>query len=155
MKYFLKYSYYIIISITFTTIISFITEGIRIELFPIILINLYMLRIIDDYLDYEVDKKEKLLSKNILKNVAIILGVIFIILNVIFYKYYGLIAFIILIYILIQNKYEILKIFLLLITSVIYISMYTNINNASIIIYLFISLILSIIYYVYKRSKKK
>lgn len=154
MRFFLKYSYYIIISMIFTVIISCITRGIRLELFPIILINLYILRILDDYFDYETDKKEKLLSKNKLKNIAIIISVLFIILNIIFYKYYGFISIFLLGYMLIQNKYEILKIFLLLITSIFYINMYISLNNHEVIIYLLIEIILSISYYMYKRSKK-
>lgn len=155
MKIFLKYSYYIIISVILTVIISFITNGIRLELFPIILINLYILRIFDDYFDYETDKKEKLLSKNNLKNIAVIISVLYIILNIVFYKFYGIISIVLVGYMLIQNKYEILKIFLLLLTSIFYINMYVSLNNARVIIYLLISIILSISYYIYKRSKKK
>lgn len=155
MRFFLKYSYYIIISMIFTVIISCITKEIRLELFPIILINLYILRILDDYFDYETDKKEKLLSKNKLKNIAIIISLLFIILNIIFYKYYGLISIFLLGYMLIQNKYEILKIFLILITSIFYINMYISLNNYKVIIYLLIEIILSISYYIYKRSKKR
>ena len=155
MRYFLKYSYYIIISIIFTIIISLIIGEAKFELFPIVVIMLYLLRILDDYFDYEIDKKEKLLNKKALKIFAMILSVVFIVLNVLFYGYYGLISIAILIYMLIQNKIEILKIFSLLFNSIYYICIYNKIGSMPAIIYLVCTLIISSIYYIYKRSKKR
>ncbi len=155
MKYILKYSYYFIISLIFVILISLITWKVRIELLPIVLSNLYLLRILDDYYDFDTDKKEKILSKKQLMIIFIILSLIFVLLNVIFYKYIGIISLLFIIYIILENKFEFLKVFLLCIESIFYIAVYNSLNNVYAIIYLTICIMASIIFYIYKRRKVK
>lgn len=155
MKYFIKYSYYMIISFAFLLLISLITNGFRIEIFPIVLSNLYILRLLDDYCDFGTDTKEKILSKKSIKYLMIVLSIVFLLLNIVFYNVSGLVSLAILLYMILENKFEIMKVLLLFFESLYFICMYNSLNTVGAIIYLGCCIIFSTCFYIFKRRKIK
>lgn len=158
MKYFLKYSYYILIGVAFACIISALTGAMRWELILIIIVNVYLIRLFDDVFDYYVDKKVKKKSRRLeLKQLiwsAGILSVVYIILNVVYYKVWGLFSILILLYMGVQNKHELLKVFFVSVTSMYYIGAYRELGSVPIIVYLCLMVVLSAWFYIYRKQKR-
>ena len=159
MKYFLKYSYYIIIGILFACIISLLVGQPKWELIPIIIINVYIVRLFDDLFDYYADKKSKKRNKQLLKYKQLlwtttVFCIVYIVLNIVFYGLWGLFSLLILLYVGVQNKHEALKPFFICVASIYYIGAYQEIGSAPIIIYLCSTVILSTGYFIYKKQKR-
>ena len=159
MKYFLKHSYYILIGLLFALILCALIGDFKWELIPIVILNAFLIRLLDDYFDFNNDQKTKKKSELPTKKQLIwsttILGIFYLILNIIFYKLWGLLAILLIIYMLIENKYEFLKVFFVPIASIYYIGLYHELTTVPIILYLIIVTIGSIGFYIYKSHKRK
>ena len=89
MKYFLRYSYFIGIALAFAALISLLTRGIRYELLPIFTLLAFIVKLFDDYRNYDSDK---LLEKPRIKTLIILFCIGFFILNIVFYRAPGFIC---------------------------------------------------------------
>ena len=69
MKYFLRYSYFIGIALAFAALISLLTRGIRYELLPIFTLLAFIVKLFDDYRNYDSDK---LLEKPRIKTLMVV-----------------------------------------------------------------------------------
>lgn len=121
------------------------------------LLILFLLRLADDYCDYEKDreKKEQPLSKcQILLTVAVTI-LIFVLLNLYFYQLSGLGSLCILVYLLLQQKAETMKIFFMPLVSgyYFYVNQTSGMLTCVISGYLVISVGLSVLFYWSKRRK--
>lgn len=158
MKYFLKYSYYIVVGLVFACIISALVGEMKWELIPLLIVNVFLVRLLDDFFDYHKDKKAKtkkqMLSLRQLVWATVILSLVYVTLSVVFYGLWGLFSLLILLYMGVQNKHETLKIFFVSVASIYYIGAYRGIDSMPIIIYLVIMVILSVGFYIYKRQKR-
>lgn len=153
MKYLLYHSYYIGIALVFAAIISLLTGQIRWELLAVFSLLAYILRLYDDYCDYDTDVKKKLLDKKTLRLFLIIFCIAFLALNLIFFQAQGLICAVPLAYVFLENRFEIMEPFFLTMVSVIYLAMYTRLEGLWIILFLCGTLLLSTGFFVYKRLR--
>lgn len=166
-KYFIKdykLIIYSILSLIISLVMSFLLNIFNntiliFTLFLMILFLLFIIRITDDIFDYDKDIKNKklILTKKQLINLDIIFIVLFILINLYQYHLLGLISVILIFYIILQQKFELLKIIFMFLSSTYY--LYVNSNsdifkNYFVWIYLILCLLLPILYYFYKRSKK-
>ncbi len=166
-KYFIKdykLIIYSILSLIISLVMSFLLNIFNntILIFTLslmILFLLFIIRITDDIFDYDKDIKNKklILTKKQLINLDIIFIVLFILINLYQYHLLGLISVILIFYIILQQKFELLKIIFMFLSSTYY--LYVNSNsdifkNYFVWIYLILCLLLPILYYFYKRSKK-
>ena len=166
-KYFIKdykLIIYSILSLIISLVMSFLLNIFNntILIFTLslmILFLLFIIRITDDIFDYDKDIKNKklILTKKQLINLDIIFIVLFILINLYQYHLLGLISVILIFYIILQQKFELLKIVFMFLSSTYY--LYVNSNsdifkNYFVWIYLILCLLLPILYYFYKRSKK-
>lgn len=158
MKYFLKYSYYVIMGTLFAIVLSVLIGDMKWELIPIIIINAFMIRLLDDCFDYGKDKKAKNkkqpLSFKQLIWLTTALGVVYFIINIVSYGLWGLFSLLMILYMVIENKHETLKIFFVSVASMYYIGAYRELASAPIIIYLILMVLLSAGFYIYKRQKR-
>ena len=158
MKYFLKYSYYVIMGTLFAIVLSVLIGDMKWELIPIIIINAFMIRLLDDCFDYGKDKKVKnkkqLLSFKQLIWLTTALGVVYFIINIVSYGLWGLFSLLMILYMVIENKHETLKIFFVSVASMYYIGAYRELASAPTIIYLILMVLLSVGFYIYKRQKR-
>ena len=121
------------------------------------LLILFLLRLADDYSDYEKDrdKKEQQLSKRqILLTVAVTM-IIFVLLNLYFYQVSGLVSLCILVYLLLQQKVEIMKMFFMSLVSGYYFYVDQTSGMLTYVIsgYLVICVGLAVVFYWIKRRK--
>lgn len=121
------------------------------------LLILFLLRLADDYSDYEKDrdKKEQQLSKRqILLTVAVTM-IIFVLLNLYFYQVSGLVSLCILVYLLLQQKVEIMKMFFMPLVSGYYFYVNQTSGMLTYVIsgYLVICVGLAVVFYWIKRRK--
>ena len=166
-KYFIKdykLIIYSILSLIISLVMSFLLNIFNntILIFTLslmILFLLFIIRITDDIFDYDKDIKNKklILTKKQLINLDIIFIVLFILINLYQYHLLGLISVILIFYIILQQKFELLKIIFMFLSSTYY--LYVNSNsdifkNYFVWIYLILCLLLPILYYFYKRRKK-
>ena len=158
MRYFLKYCYYVVVGAIFAVILSALIGAMKWELIPILIINVFLIRLLDDCFDYIKDKKrpgKQILKKKELYIATVILALVFLALNTIFFSWWGLFSLLLLIYMVVENKHETLKIFFVSVASMYYIGAYRLLNSVPIIVYLLLMVILSAGFYFYKRSKRK
>lgn len=153
MKYLLKHSYYIGIALVFAAIISLLTKQIRYELLAIFSLLAYMIRLYDDYCDYDTDVKEKELDKSAIKLLLIVFCIAFFVLNIIFFRADGFICIVPLAYVFLENRFEVMKLFFLTIVSALYVAMYTKLEGLWIIVFLCGTLLLSTGFFVFKRVR--
>lgn len=130
-----------------------------VKLFALALPIILLLRFADDFFDYEKDKekKEQPLSRRGILIIMLIVGAIFIILNVLFYSLLGLCSIFILAYILVQQKAEFLKIFFMTLASAHYFC-FNRTDDMPILpicIFLAVCLILSAAFYFFKMKRAK
>lgn len=121
------------------------------------LLILFLLRLADDYSDYEKDrdKKEQPLSKRqILLTVAVTM-IIFVLLNLYFYQVSGLGSLCILVYLLLQQKAEMMKVFFMPLVSGYYFYVNQTSSTLTYVIssYLVICVGLAVVFYWIKRRK--
>ena len=92
------------------------------RLFLLVLLILLLLRLADDYFDYEKDRerKEQPLHKRQLLLAMLVTMLLFVLLNLCFYRLSGLGSLCILAYLLLQQKAEILKVFFMPLASAYY-----------------------------------
>ena len=158
MKYFLKHSYYILIGLLFALILCALIGDFKWELIPIVILNAFLIRLLDDYFDYNNDqktkKKSELLTKNQLVWSIIILSIFYLILNIVFFKLWGLFAILLIAYMFIEDKCELMKVFFVPLASIYYIGLFHELITAPVIIYLIISTICSIGFYIFKSQKR-
>ena len=158
MKYFLKYCYYIVVGAIFAAILSALIGVMKWELMPIIIVNVFLIRLFDDCFDFVKDKKrpgKQILKKKELFVAAFILSLVYLTLNTVFYSWWGLFSLLLLLYMVIENKHETLKVFFVSVASMYYIGVYRMLDSIPIILYLIIMVVLSFTFYLYKRSKRK
>lgn len=143
-KYLLKKWYYIPIGLIIYIIylklfkISFnIAE-------PLLLILL--IRFIDDLFDFKKDKGKRTTKKNLIILICIF-SLAYITLNVFLYKAIGLLSILIVAYLFLMNKVDILKILTLPLITTYYYLINGDINYITLII----TLVISIIFYIVKR----
>ena len=146
IKYLLKKWYYILFSIVIYFLLNFLLE-LNINLLEVISL-IFIIRITDDIFDYKKDnggrlKKDKLI---ILETIFILC---FVILEIFLHNIYAIYAALLVLYIIIMNKIDILKILLLALIILYYSAIQKNIN----IYYLIDAVIISICYYLLKRCK--
>lgn len=150
----------LIISLIMSFLLNIFNNAILIfTLFLMILFLLFIIRITDDIFDYDkdIENKKLILTKKQLINLDITFIVLFILINLYQYHLLGLISVILILYIILQQKFELLKIIFMFLSSTYY--LYVNSNsdifkNYFVWIYLILCLLLPILYYFYKRSKK-
>lgn len=146
IKYLLKKWYYILFSIVIYFLLNFLLE-LNINLLEVISL-IFIIRITDDIFDYKKDnggrlKKDKLI---ILETIFILC---FVILEIFIHNIYAIYAALLVLYIIIMNKIDILKMLLLALVILYYSAIQKNIN----IYYLIDAVIISICYYLLKRCK--
>ena len=146
-KYLIKKWYYIIISLIIYYIYSKILKINFIIIEPLILI--FLIRFVDDYFDYEIDKGKRASKKNLIFLICLF-SLIYIILNVVLYKNIGLLSIIIIVYLLLMNKIDILKVLTLPLITAYYYLIMGNLNYYVLII----TLVISIVFYMVKRWKR-
>lgn len=159
MNYFLKYGYYVILGVLFAVVLSALIGEMKWELIPIIIINAFMIRLLDDCFDYAKDKKAKnkkqLLSFKQLAWMTAVLSIVYFIINVVFYGSWGLFSLLVILYMVVENKHETLKMFFVSVASMYYIGGYRELTSIPIIIYLILMVLLSVGFYIYKRQKSR
>ena len=158
MKYFLKHSYYILIGLFFALILCALIGDFKWELIPIIILNAFLIRLFDDYFDFDKDQKSKkkseLLTKNQLICSIITLSILFLTLNIILFKLWGLLSILLIAYIIIENKYEFLKVLFIPLASIYYIGLFHELTTAPVIFFLIATMICSIGFYIFKSQKR-
>ena len=147
MKYFLRYSYFIGIALAFAALISLLTRGIRYELLPIFTLLAFIVKLFDDYRNYDSDK---LLEKPRIKTLIILFCIGFFILNIVFYRAPGFICIVPLSYALLQTHFVVMKIFFLTINSALYLAIYTKLEGMWIILFLCGTFMLSVGFFIFK-----
>lgn len=147
MKYFLKYSYFIGITLAFAALISLLTRGIRYELLPIFTLLAFIVKLFDDYHNFDNDK---LLEKPTMRMLLILFCVGFFILNIFCYKATGLICIVPLAYALLQTHFDVMKLFFLTINSALFLAIYTKLEGLWIIIFLCGTFVLSAGLFIFK-----
>lgn len=147
IKYLLKKWYYILIGLVIYIIylklfkISFnIVE-------PLLLV--FLIRFTDDFFDFEKDKGKRASKKNLIFLVCLF-SLIYIVLNVVLYKNIGLISIIIIVYLFLMNKIDILKVLTLSLITAYYYLIMGGLNYYVLII----TLVISIVFYMVKRWKR-
>ena len=143
MIYFLRHAYCVGVAPALAALISLLTGGVRLELLPLFALLAYMVRMLDDHHDYDTDTKQKPLTKKTLLLLLIVL----------FFGLRGLICLLPLACAVLQNRFEVLKLFFLTLVSAIYTAMYTRLDSVWIIIFLCCTLLLAVGFYVYKTSR--
>ena len=113
MKYLLNYWIYGIGAVIAAGLYSMITGNLCWDMLPIALCTFYLVRAADDYLDYDTDRKEKLLTRPQLKNLVIGLAAIFLLLHLVFFRLPGLGSVLLLGYLALMNRTEALKLLFL------------------------------------------
>ena len=158
MNYFLKHGYYVIFGALFAVVLSALIGEMKWELIPIIIINIFMVRLLDDCFDYAKDKKAKskkqLLSFKQLIWTIVVLGAVYFMINVAFYGLWGAFSLLIILYMVVENKHETLKMFFVSVASMYYIGAYRELTSVPIIIFLILMVLLSVGFYIYKRQKR-
>ena len=155
---------YFLISTLISILMAFVSQeniiNYVVDMTLIYTVFLFIIRVYDDISDYEKDKeknnKKQYLKKNELKLLYVFISLVWISLNIIKFKLIGLFSIVFIAYVILQNKIEFFKIFLLSILSIYYFVSYSNymiLNNTKVVLYLFISQILAICYYYLKRRK--
>ena len=158
MKYFLKHSYYILIGLLFALILCALIGDFKWELIPVVILNAFLIRLFDDYFDFNNDQKNKkkseLLTKNQLIWSTIVLSIFYLILNIVFFKLWGLLAILLVTYMIIENKYELMKLFFVTLASLYYIGLFHELATAPVVIFLIATMICSIGFYILKSKKR-
>lgn len=157
MKYFWKYSYYALIGVLFALVLSAMIGEMKWELIPIIILNVFIVRLLDDCFDYAEDKKIKkkqLLNYKQLIWATVICCIIYLVLNMVFFGLWGLFALLMILYMVVENKHESLKLFFVSVASMYYIGAYRELTSTVIIVYLILMVVLSVGFYMYKRQKR-
>ena len=154
---------YSIVSIIIALMVGFISNILnKITLLFMLFLNIFLLlfiiRITDDIFDYNKDKKRKkqILAKKELIIADILFTILFVIMNLYQYHLLGTISLLFILYIILQQKFEILKVFFMFLSSTYYLYINSNSNIFSsylVLGYLALCLIFSILFYCYKRSK--
>lgn len=121
------------------------------------LLILFLSRLADDDFDYEKDrdKKEQPLSKRQIRLTAAVIGFIFVLLNLYFYRMSGLGSLCILVYLLLQQKAEMMKVFFMPLVSgyYFYVNQTSGMLTYAICGYLVICVGLAVAFYWIKRRK--
>lgn len=146
IKYLLNKRHYILLSIIVSFLLNFLLE-LNINLLEVIFL-IFIIRITDDIFDYKKDNGERL-KKSKLLILEITLTLCFVILEIFLHKIYAIYAAILIFYIIIMNKVDILKTLLLSLIILYYSTVQKNIN----MYYLIGAVIISICYYILKRCK--
>ena len=157
MKYFWKYSYYVLIGVLFALVLSAMIGEMKWELIPIIILNVFIVRLLDDCFDYAKDKKTKkkqLLNYKQLIWATVICCIIYLVLNMVFFGLWGLFALLMILYMVVENKHESLKLFFVSVASMYYIGAYRELTSTVIIVYLILMVVLSTGFYIYKGQKR-
>lgn len=158
MNYFLKHSYYVILGALSAVVLSALISEMKWELILIVVINAFMVRLLDDCFDYVKDKKAKNkkqpLSFKQLVWTTVVFGIVYFIINVVFYGLWGLFSLLMILYMVVENKHETLKMFFVSFASTYYIGAYRELTSVPIIIYLVLMVLLSVGFYIYKRQKR-
>lgn len=146
IKYLIKKWYYIPISlITFLVY----TYGFKIELTILeTLLIILLTRFFDDFFDYNEDKGKRISKKNSI-TLIIISTILYLTINIVTYKLRGTLSLLIILYLILMNKFETLKLFLLTLVTLYYYLLNNNTNYYVLII----TLIISILYSIIKRWK--
>lgn len=168
IKYLLKGYKLVLYSATgmsISIVMSFVLDKIRnvsmiFTLFFIITALLFVIRITDDIFDYEKDKKDKkqILSKKQLITTDIIVIIFYLTMNLYYYQLFGMISVLFVFYIFIQQRIERLKIFFMILASVYYLYMNSNMNefrSLRVLSYLGLCFVIPAIYGFYKRKGRK
>ena len=120
MIYFLRHAYCVGVAPALAALISLLTGGVRLELLPLFALLAYMVRMLDDHHDYDTDTKQKPLTKKTLLLLLIVFGAVYGALDLLFFGLRGLICLLPLACAVLQNRFEVLKLFFLTLVSAIY-----------------------------------
>lgn len=149
IRYLIKKWYYLLAGIIIFLLLNYVLK-IHVSLFEVICL-IFFIRFVDDMFDYKKDKGKRLNKKSLII-LSIITSLLFIIINVINYKYYGLISIGIILYILLMNKLDFLKLFALSFILLYYLSISANYSYIW-LVYVICSFMLSLIFWFIKRYK--
>lgn len=154
-NYVLKYRGYAAAALVAAAVYSLFTGKLRWEMFFISLCTMYLLRTVDDIMDYDTDGKEKFLEKKQMQALAAGLAAAFVLLHVGVFQLPGLISLLLLGYLVLMNHWEGLKLLLLPLLTVFYMTLYLGWKDARTIILVSLSLLLSAVYFCYKTGRRK
>ena len=153
-QYLWNYKIYMIIAAVFTALYSLVVHRICWGMLPISLVTLYLLRVMDDSFDYETDTKDKPLSRKKLWDLVMILALLFVVLHVIFFGLWGLLSILMLVYLYLMQKWEILKLFLLTLLTAFYLWRYIGFAGTPAWVYLAVILTVSVGFHIYKTGMR-
>lgn len=153
MRYFLKYSYYIGIALVLAALMSLLTHRLCFELIAVFTLLAYLLRLLDDYADYDTDVREKPLKKPVIRLLTAVLSAVFLAVNLVFFGAKGLVCLLLLVYALLQNRFEVMKLFFLTVTSALYLALYEKPLSLWSVVYLCATLLLAVGFYLFKRHR--
>ena len=142
------------------TLVSGIGSIYCIKLFFAALIYLWIVRLADDYSDFEKDRQRKkmLLDKKQLLYSGCILGAVYVAADVVFFGIYGAISVVFIAYIPAMEKLEWLKPLLLPAVSAYYLWLAAGVGifgNVAAVSYLLLCLAAAIVFSIYKRRKRQ
>ena len=153
IRYFLKYNYYVFIGVIFAGLLSFLIGEFKWELIPVANCNIFLLRLLDDCFDFKKDKRKKILDLKQLIYITAIISVVYFAICVSFFKQWGLFSLLMLLYMVVENKHELLKLFFLSVVSAFYIGAYRDLNSIAIVVYLIVAMMASVAFYLYKKRR--
>lgn len=155
MKYFLNYWVYGIGAVIAAGLYSIITGHFCWEMLPVALSTFYLVRAVDDYLDYDMDKKEKPLTRQQLRSLIIGLAAIFLMLHLVFFRIPGVASILLLGYLAWMNRTELLKPLFLPLLTFYYLSMYLGWQDRRTLITAGVCLVLAAGFHLYKLQWRK
>lgn len=154
-KYFLNYWVYGIGAVIAAGLYSIITGHFCWEMLPVALCTFYLVRAADDYLDYDTDRKEKLLTRQQLRSLIIGLAAVFLLLHLVFFRIPGLVSIVLLGYLAWMNWVEPLKLLFLPLLTFYYLSMYIGWQDRRTLITVGACLVLAAGFHLYKLRQRK
>ena len=153
---------YLVLSCILGAVFIFLTgKFLYIELPLIFFLLMMIMRIADDIHDYTFDaernKKQDLSEKN-LKILFIVFSSVAVALHILAFKLWGLISILVIAYIVLEERVEILQRFFMLLLSCYYLfalNGFIDFSSVKVIVWLVISLIFPILFALYKGYKRR
>ena len=161
IRYFLKFRTFVYLLISFILAVVFSTvigRNVYRSLTPVLFTQLYLLRITDDYFDYERDKETKKVKIK-KEKLQILLGLamlLYLWLNFITYGLRSSCAVLIVALALAEEKFVFLQIFMAVLSAFYYLSIYKRISDfgKAEVIFLAIIFAISLVFVFFKRRKR-
>ncbi len=149
---------YVLIACLLSYLICFLADtAYDFKLAFMIFLQIFLLRLFDDYYDYQKDSLAgKLqLNKALLKRLLVVVSMLYLAINIYSYGLYGMFSLLIVGLINMEQKYAIIQNFLALISALYYISQIHAISTFKLaeMLFLLMILIVSVLFVMFKRKK--